>query len=222
MSGPPGIRPEVADLIGRMKDRSLVECQMPDGTVARTSQGSVSWHAYEEADRLTDPEIAEELGRSLHTGITSAEHGVMCVIIGRIGRNTGDPRCTEILINRLRTAKRFHDLGHALGALAHLRKPASMDIAPITALLHHPRGPVVSEAVLALNGAEHPEAEDALLALTTDDRHVRPAINSVLGRIGTPKSLPMLEACLRSRTVDTRISAEFAIDAIRSRFPATA
>jgi len=106
--------------------------------------------------------------------------------------------------------------------LASLSKPASLDIGPITALLRHHRSIIVDNAICALDGAEHPEAEDALLTMTTDDKDLRPTINSVLGRIGTPKSLPMLEACHGSRTVDTRISAEFAVKAIRSRFPGTA
>ena len=218
-----GVRPEVADLIDRMVNgEKYVPYPLPNGVISLTNDGSESWNATRRAEKLDDPAIAEELRPHLTDKVKVPTHQAVCFIIGRIGRNTDDPRCAEILIDRLRTAKRLHDLGNALGALANLRKPASLDIGPIIALLGHRRSIIVSQAAQALDGAEHPEAEDALLALTTDNRYVRPTINSVLGRIGTPKSLPMLEACLKSRTIDTRGSAEFAIDAIRSRFPTTA
>lgn len=216
----PPVRPEVFYLIDRMAHgESYVPKVMPDGSIAQSSEGSESWNATREAETLDDITIVEELASLLDTKLDRDTHSAICFIIGKIALNTQNPRCAPILIDQLRNAKRNWELTNALSALADTPKTASTDIQPLLQLLHHKTKLVVYHAIRALEHTEHPEAEPALLnlAASTDDVDFRAPINAVLGRIGSERSLPMLNACLQSRTRDIKISAQFAIDAINER-----
>lgn len=218
-----GVRPAIVDLIDRMVNgEHLIEVQLPSGQTIKTSEGSTSWNATREAERLDDPAIAEELCAVLNDKTKAGPHNAACFIIAKIGLNARSPRCAEILIDRLRTATRRRDLCDALGFLGDIPKPAGMDISPIVTLLTHKDAGVVRDAIIALSNMDHPEVEDALIALahTTEDDFIRTPIHALLARIGTPKSYPILEAATKSRIRDTRHSAEYALDEIRARYQA--
>lgn len=215
-----GVRPKIVDLIDRKANgESYVNAQSPFGGPSLTNAGSVSWNATREAEELDDPAIAEELRPHLSNKASAGVHSAICFIIAKIGRNAASRRCAQILIERLTTAKRQRELSDALGFLGDVPKPSDIDIKPILDLLQHKNKSIIDAAVQALDNTHHPEAEHALIALaeSTDDRHLRPTINAVLGRIGTEKSIPILEAGLKSRVQDTKISARFALEAIRAR-----
>jgi hypothetical protein len=218
-----GVRPATVDLIDRMVNgEELIEVQWPNGQTVKTSEGSTSWNATREAERLDDLAIAEELRPHLNDRTKAGPYGAACFIIAKIGLNAQSPRCAEILIDRLRTETRPRALHDVLGFLGDIPKPAGTDIGPILALLTHKNKHVVFDAIHALSNTDHPPVEDALIALagTTEESFIRSPLHALLAHIGTPKSYPILEAATKSRNRDTRYSAEYALDEIRARFPA--
>ncbi|MCC5822445.1 MAG: HEAT repeat domain-containing protein [Phycisphaerales bacterium] len=218
-----GVRPQIVDLIDRMVNgEPYADAVLPNGEKVKVSEGSETWKATREAERLDDPAIAEELRPVLNDKTKAGPHRAACFIIAKIGLNARNPRCAEILIDRVRSATRPRDLHDALGFLGDIHKPAGTDISPILALLTHKNPSVVRDAIQALSNTDHPEAEDALITLahTTEDDFIRAPLHAVLAHIGTPRSYAVLEAGARSKIRDTKRSAQFALDTLRARFPA--
>ena len=106
-----------------------------------------------------------------------------------------------------------------LDALSRVAKPGSLELGSVYRLLRDDRWMVRHSAIQALRQTNTPEAEDKLIELLmmTTDPHDMVYCHATLNEIGSAKSLPYLEKNLHSRKRDVKLSAQLAIEAIKSR-----
>jgi len=183
------------------------------------SAGSVSWHAYREAEGLTDTTMAPELVEFLGSNPSKDQRKAAYFIIGKLGKNLQDPNCASSLLSFIPTEKDKYALAGLLDSLADIQKPIHLDLRPIYQLLTDKRWLVRYSAIQALNNTASHEAEDQLLSVLTVSVDPNDLIycHATLNRIGTEKSLPQLQEGMKSRKRDVKLSAQAAIDAIQKR-----
>ena len=183
------------------------------------SADSVSWHAHREAEKIDDVSLLQELNAFLENSAGKEARSAVYFIIGKIGKNCGSPECASVLIARSKTEKDKYALSALLDRLADIPKPASVDLAPVFALLQDKRWLVRHAAIRSLINTASAEAEGRILAHLRDASDPDDAIccHATLNRIGTAAALPALEAGLKSRKRDVKLSAQAAIEAIAAR-----
>lgn len=200
---------DLEDLIERMTTREQV----------KSSNESASWHAYREAEMLDSFAVVDELDAYLAKRRSGRERAAAYFIIDKVGKNLGDPRCASRLIGYVSGETDKYALSWLLEKLADIPMPAGENLEPVYALLRDKRWLVRQSAIRALIGSRDSEAEDKLLevlAETSDPSDIT-YCHATLNRIGTRKSLPVLEQALTSRKRDVKLSAQLAIEAILAR-----
>lgn len=203
------MRKDLADLLDRMtRDERNV-----------SSDQSVSWAAYREAEMLDDLSILDDLLQMLARKTPELRRRASYFIIGKLGRNRQHVACSEALLRLLASETNKYNIAAILEELADLQKPATLDLSPIYSFLNDTRWLVRHAAIQSLAYSEDPEFEDHLLQhlASTGDPADQAYCHSVLNRSGTAKSIPALTANLSSRKRDVKLSAELALRAIRSR-----
>lgn len=184
-----------------------------------SSADSVSWHAHREAEKMDDPSIVQELDAYLREKPAKAERAAAYFIVGKIGKNRRSAECASVLIAHIGPENDKYALAGLLDRLADIPKLAGVDLAPVYGLLHDKRWLVRHAAIRSLINTTTREAEDRVLEVLRDSDDPDDAIycHATLNRIGTAKALPALEAGLKSRKRDVKLSARAAIDAIAAR-----
>lgn len=183
------------------------------------SDDSKSWHAYREAEKLSDPTLIDELSDYVKQESNMDKRGAAYFVIGKLGMQVRGSDCVQILLEALRKETDRNELSRILDRLAPLPKPSETDLRTIFGLLNDKRWIVRHAAIQALANTESPIAEDHLLALLekTEDLYDITYINSTLSNMGTPKALPYIEKNLASRKRDVKYSAQLAIETIRAK-----
>ena len=203
------MRPYLVDLIDRLArdDR------------ATSSADSVSWAAHREAEALDDVSMVDELVGPAASDRSKARRHACYFVIGKIGRKVQDVRCARVLIDFLGAESDRHNIASILERVAEIRKPPTFDLSRVYALLEDSRWLVRHAAIQALENSESEDAETHLLRrlAATDDPSDQMYCHAVLNHIGTVRSVALLEANLKSRKRDVKMSAEAALRAIRSR-----
>jgi HEAT repeat protein len=184
-----------------------------------SSTVSVSWHAHREAQQLDDVTMARELDSYIRDNPTARRRSAAYFIIGAVGKNCRSAECAEILIAQIRVEKDRFALSLLLRALADVPKTEQVDLAPVLGLLNDKRWAIRHQAIASLINTYSTEVEDRVLDVLRSSTDPRDAVSchATLNRIGTTKALPALEAGLKSRKRDVRISAAAAIAAIGER-----
>jgi HEAT repeat protein len=204
------MRKALADLIMRMAT--------PEHRCTN-SDDSISWKAYREAETLDDPsivdELAEYLGHEPDRGIRRHAY----FILGKLGRKVRGRDCASILLSHLSTETNKYVLSVLLDALGGVGKPAELDLIPVFRLLKDDRWLVRHSAIQALRHTDSPAVEDQLLHLleATSDPYDMTYCHATLNEIGSARAIPFLEKNLKSRKRDVKMSAKFAIEAIKAR-----
>jgi len=203
------VRSELEDLVRRM----VVPCRESD------SSKSIAWAAHREAEQLRDPDWVDAVAALLASELAKERLGACLFILGKLGTNLGDPRCTERVLETLAKERDKQVLAGGLDLMAAMPKPASLDLSPVYWWLKDFRWLVRQAAIGALRHAQDPEAESRLLELLAEgaDSDDQICCHSTLGTIGTGASIPYLERGALSRKRDVRLSAEHALKAIRGR-----
>jgi len=185
---------------------------------------SVSWAAHREAEQLRDPSLADAAAALLASERDSQRRRACLFILGKLGANLGDVRCTTWILEALDGEKDKQVLAAGLDLVAAMPKPASLDLSPVYSLLGDSRWLVRQSAIGALRDAGDPAAESRLLGVLegADDADDQIGCHSTLGTIGTAAAIPLLELGVQSRKRDVRLSAELALKAIRGRLGLTA
>ena len=186
------------------------------------SGDSVSWAALREAEGLTELSMASELVEFLDTNPKKDQRQAAYFIIGKIGKNLQEPSCALVLLTYVEKEKDKYALASLLERVADIRKPSDIDLNPIYHFLNDKRWLVRHSAIQALINTDSHEAEDKLLAVMeeSNDPHDLVYCQAALNRVGSIKSLPMLEKSLKSRKRDVKHSAQAAIEAIQARYSA--
>lgn len=183
------------------------------------SDDSVAWHAHREVETLSDPSIVDELAEYLRTEKDRKRRTAAYFILGKLGRKVRTADCASILLLRLSNEHDKYVLSSLLDSLSWITKPRSLDLGPIYDLLHDDRWVVRSSAIDSLRLTEAPGAEDQVIDLLVTTTNPQDIVycHATLNKIGSAKSLPYLEKNLDSRKRDVKLSAQLAIEAIKSR-----
>jgi HEAT repeat protein len=200
----------ILELISRMtvkEDRCL------------NSSDSLTWHAHREAETLSEPSLVDELAEYVNKERDKRRRRAAYFILGKLGQKARGIDCASILLLRLNSEHDKYVLSSLLDALGWISKPRSLDLEPIYRLLGDDRWLVRHAAVQSLRLTEAPEAEDKLIELLvrTTEPYDMTYCHATLNEIGSAKSLPYLQKNLSSRKRDVKLSAQLAIEAIKSR-----
>jgi len=197
------------DLLNRMTVKEVIT----------HSDRSVAWLAYREAEQLADEGMVDEIDALVRVSKSKRERGAAYFVLGCIGSNTGTARATSVLLARASVESDKYVLHQLLASLAKLSLTMDLSLEPVYSLLKDERWVVRHAALGALHGALSPDAEEHILELLagTTDPYDRIYAHATLNRMGTPRAIPLISVALVSRKRDVKLSAEAAIQSIRSR-----
>jgi len=161
----------------------------------------------------------DELAEVAATDKAKPRRAACYFVIGKIGGNVQDSRCARVLLDLLNTERDKHNVASILERVAEISKPSAFDLSSVYVLLEDSRWRVRHAAIQALRNSQGEEVETRLLRhlASTDDPHDQTYCHAVLNHLGTVRSIPLLEANLKSRKRDVKLSAEAALHAIRCR-----
>jgi len=187
--------------------------------VSVNSDQSTSWHAYREAERLTDETLIDELSELISSSKKAGERKAAYFVVGAIGGNTNSARAVTTLLERASVETEKYALASLLEGLAKIDKPDHIRLDPIFRLLEEPRWLVRHAAIMALRKTNSPTVEDRVLAhlAGAEDAFDQIYCHVTLGAIGTLRSIPQISLNLKSRKRDVKMSAEAAIKGILTR-----
>lgn len=204
------MRESLVELISRMTTSEKPHLNSDDST---------SWHAYREAETLSDSSMVEELAIYVLCEKDRNRRMAAYFVLGKLGQKVRSLDCASILLSRLQQEENKYALSSVLDALRGLSKPRNLDLGPVFHLLRDDRWLVRHSAIQALSRTDSPEAEDQLIELlsATSDPFDMAYCHATLNEIGSAKSIPHLQKNLSSRKRDVKDSARLAIEAIVSR-----
>lgn len=200
-------------------DRMTVE----EGNV--NSKDSVSWNAYREAEKLTNPDIYPLIKDIILNIPTSRGNKLNAVyfIMGKLLKNTPSAEYLNFYIHRLSVESDKYLIHSMLDLLACVQIPSDTDIRNIIDCTTNDKWLIRYSAINALGACNTNESRETLASFVcqTDEKKYRNEIiyaNASLGRIGTVEDIPLLEQHIASRIRDIKSSAEFAIKQIQERW----
>ncbi|WP_146618567.1 HEAT repeat domain-containing protein [Rhizobium sp. AN80A] len=184
-----------------------------------SSADSKSWHAYREAERLSDAKIIQEISHYLGKKRKAPERNSAYFILGKVGKNIANSDATRLLLACIATEVDKYALSTALEMISELSLTADEDISMIINLLRDGRWLVRHAAIRALKSSKSVRAEEELIALLSETNDVYDKIycHATLGVIGTAQALPAIQINTTSRKQDLKLTAMYAIESIRAR-----
>ncbi|MDQ0483978.1 HEAT repeat domain-containing protein [Guptibacillus hwajinpoensis] len=191
---------EVVELIKQMSGAETIS---KDGIY--TNEGSPSWKAYRNAERLTDVSAIPILNSLLGESKDRETRENIYFILGKIGENTGDKRVVTVLLQSLEEETNKYLKGRILDQLAGQKNVESLIITFIT----DKRAAIRQSAIQALRSCKSSDAEGALIEVITrsNDEYDLTYANEVLSEVGTEKSIPYLVNLLNHPNGDVKCSA---------------
>lgn len=184
-----------------------------------SSDDSVQWHAHREAEKLTDISVMAGLKEFMETSSSKDIRRAIYFVLGSLGRNTNNKNCSELLLRQVTEVQDKYELASLLDNLAKVPMLPGTSLEPVFNLLADKRWLVRHSAIGALANSYGNVVEDHLLArlALTEDPFDKIYSHATLGKMGTPRSIPLLTEGLKSRKRDVKASARAAIDAIQAR-----
>lgn len=206
----------IEDLIGRMIQKDAGPTNSDD---------SVSWHAYREAEQLTQPELYPILKNYIESHPKpkdKTKRHCAYFILGKLLRHVPQREYLAFFLACLEQETDKYILSAMLDRIADLQLPDDVSVDYIASLAMHKAWLVRHSAINALGASFSPEGKKILLYYINqeDTKACRFEIVyaiAALGRIGTKDDIPLLERHVHSRLKDVRESAEFAIERIEKR-----
>ena len=206
---------QLHELIGRMtvKERMV------------SSDESISWHAYREAEKISDASVFPLLMKIIEDNSQKKQKDIRAAayfIMGKVLLRTFSREACEFLIRQLEKETDRYILSEILDLIEGLKLPADVDISLIIACTKHDKWDVRHSAIHALGASDTTESKEVLayfLNQEDENKYNYEIIyaNAALGRIGTKEDIPLLEKHMNSRKRDMRDSARFAIQRIIDR-----
>ncbi len=183
------------------------------------SDNSVSWHAYREAEQLSDPSMVDEFSEFLNTEKEKKRRAAAYFIVGKLGLKCRSADCARILIGAISREKDRYIVSSILDRLAAIEKPREVDLSPIFPLLKESKWIVRQSAIGALAKSDSSEAEVEVIAvlIATSDPNDIICCNQTLGEIGSMDAIPHIEKNLTSRKRDVKYTANYAVQSIMAR-----
>ena len=183
------------------------------------SKESVSWHAYREAEALSDVSLIVELADYVQRESRQERRTAAYFILGKLGEKFPASECAAILVAQAKKETDKYVLATLLNALAYVSKPSNLDLSPVYAHLADERWLVRHSAIQSLKRTNSPKVEDMILHVleTTTNPHDLVYCQATLNEIGSAKAIPFIAKNLKSRKRDVKVSARLAIEAIEGR-----
>ena len=188
-----------------------------------SSEESVSWNAYREAERISDETVYPILKKIIEENHKNkAVREAAYVIIGYSLRNIFNKEACIFLIQRLDEETDKYVGACILDKLARIHIPEDIDMSLVIKCSQNDKWLIRHSALNALGSSSTHANREALLFFINqeDEKKYEYEIiyaNASLGSIGSKEDIPFLEKHVKSRKRDIRDSARFAIDRIKER-----
>lgn len=188
-----------------------------------SSEESVSWNAYREAERISDETVYPILKKIIEENHKNkAVREAAYVIIGYSLRNIFNKEACIFLIQRLDEETDNYVVACILDKLARIHIPEDIDMSLVIKCSQNDKWLIRHSALNALGSSSTHANREALLFFINqeDEKKYEYEIiyaNASLGSIGSKEDIPFLEKHVKSRKRDIRDSARFAIDRIKER-----
>jgi HEAT repeat protein len=188
-----------------------------------SSEESVSWNAYREAERISDETVYPILKKIIEENHKNkAVREAAYVIIGYSLRNIFNKEACIFLIQRLDEETDKYVVACILDKLARIHIPEDIDMSLVIKCSQNDKWQIRHSALNALGSSSTHANREALLFFINqeDEKKYEYEIiyaNASLGSIGSKEDIPFLEKHVKSRKRDIRDSARFAIDRIKER-----
>ncbi len=204
---------ELYDLIARMTIKEQLT----------SSEESVSWNAYREAERISDETVYPILMRIIEKNHKNkAVRRAAYIIIGYSLRNIFNKEACIFLIQKLDEETDRQGVESILEGLSRIHIPEDIDMSLVIKCSQNDKWQIRHSALDALGSSATKANRNALLFFINqeDEKKYEYEIiyaNASLGSIGSKEDIPFLEKHVKSRKRDIRDSARFAIDRIKER-----
>jgi len=184
-----------------------------------------AWHSHRRAEQLSDAglldllrEIIEEHNLKKEKEIRRNAYFVMSKLLLK----TENREYAQFLVECLNRETDRYVLGAMLDGIGWLKLPPDVDIAPVIACGKSEKWLIRHSAIYALRASDTEESREALrcwLRQEDEKKYKFELIyaNAAMGVVGRTEDIRLLEKHASSRIRDIRDSANFAIEAIRSR-----
>lgn len=188
-----------------------------------SSEESVSWNAYREAERISDETVYPILKKIIEENHKNkAVRKAAYVIIGYSLRNIFNKEACIFLIQRLDEETDKYVVACILDKLARIHIPEDIDMSLVIKCSQNDKWLIRHSALNALGSSSTHANREALLFFINqeDEKKYEYEIiyaNASLGSIGSKEDITFLEKHVKSRKRDIRDSARFAIDRIKER-----
>ena len=197
-----------------------------------SSEESVSWNAYREAERISDETVYPILKKIIEENHKNkAVREAAYVIIGYSLRNIFNKEACIFLIQRLDEETDKYVVACILDKLARIHIPEDIDMSLVIKCSQNDKWLIRHSALNALGSSAAPSTassarlngkstKEAVTIVDLDEKKYEYEIiyaNASLGSIGSKEDIPFLEKHVKSRKRDIRDSARFAIDRIKER-----
>lgn len=190
-----------------------------------SSDQSVSWKAYREAERLDDVSFYPYIRNTVLIYTKPREkklRGAAYFIWGKLLKNCPLEEYTIYYLQQIKTETDKYILSGMLDRVAEIVIPSHIPIDVIADLAMNDKWLIRHSALCALGSSSTVESKNVLLYYInqTDEKNYKYEIiyaNASLGRIGALKDIQVLEQHHKSKIRDIRGSAEFAIANIKER-----
>ena len=188
-----------------------------------SSEESVSWNAYREAERISDETVYPILMRIIEENHKNkAVRRAAYIIIGYSLRNIFNKEACIFLIQKLNEETDMQGVASILESLACIHIPEDIDMSLVIKCSQNDKWQIRHSALDALGSSSTHANREALLFFINqeDEKKYESEIiyaNASLGKIGLKEDIPFLEKHIKSRKRDIRGSALFAIDRIKER-----
>ena len=188
-----------------------------------SSEESVSWNAYREAERISDETVYPILKKIIEENHKNkAVRKAAYVIIGYSLRNIFNKEACIFLIQKLDEETDRQGVESILEGLSRIHIPEDIDMSLVIKCSQNDKWLIRHSALNALGSSSTHANREALLFFINqeDEKKYEYEIiyaNASLGKIGLKEDIPFLEKHIKSRKRDIRASALFAIDRIKER-----
>lgn len=182
----------LTDLINRMNDESDKD--------KRNSAETISWQALREAEKLNDKDLIEPLSRYIESEKNKKNRDRAYFILGKLGKNLKDTQICDFLISRIKNEEDKYIISSLLDRISEIPKSELTNIEPLIKATENKQWQIRQSAIQALRLTKNQNAENVLIEIlkTSKDQFDLTYSNSVLGDIGTEKSLPFLKVLIES------------------------
>lgn len=206
----------IMDLLSRMTVKEEI----------KNSKDSIRWKAYREAEKINDAAVYPILIKIVKENQQVKKKDLrdaVYFIIGVALRNVFDREACIFLIGQLENETNKYINSSILDRISEINIPKDVDISLILVCSKNDKWQIRQSALRALGSCETNESRKALLYYINQDddtkyRYEITYANASLGKIGIMEDIPFLEKHVKSRKMDVRDSAKYAIESIKNRF----